>query len=60
MTKEEYLEKLVNDFGALQGFDKDESDEFLIVLKKLLKHKISDDSEPSNEDIINLIIQKDD
>jgi hypothetical protein len=60
MKEEEYLEKLVNDFGETQGFDEKESSEFLGVLNKLLELNVSAENELSTEDIINLIIKKDD
>jgi hypothetical protein len=60
MKEEQYLEKLVNDFGVIQGFTSEESSEFLWILNKLLTHNIANDKEFSNEEIINLIINKND
>lgn len=60
MKEEQYLEKLVNDFGTIQGFTFEESSEFLGVLNKLLELNVSDENASSTEEIINLIIKKDD
>ena len=55
MNQEEYLEKLVADFGDINGYTKEEKNEFLEMLKLLLD---INDSESNLEDIINLIIKK--
>lgn len=60
MKEKQYLEKLVNDFGVSQGFTSEESKNFLEVLNKLLDHNMVHDNKSSNEEIINLIINKDD
>jgi hypothetical protein len=60
MKEEQYLEKLVNDFGINQGFTPEESSEFLGVLSKLLTRNMDNENETSNEEIINLIINNHD
>ncbi len=53
MNEEEYLEKLVADFGELNGYTIEEKNEFLEMLKRLIS---LNENEGSHEDIINLII----
>jgi hypothetical protein len=55
MNQEEYLEKLITDFGDINGYSNEEKKEFLEMLKLLLE---LNDSESNLEDIINLIIKK--
>lgn len=55
MNQEEYLEKLIADFGNINGYTDEEKKEFLEMLKLLLKIK---DNESNLEDIINLLIKK--
>jgi hypothetical protein len=54
MNQEEYLEKLVSDFGDSNSYAEDEKKEFLEMLKLLLE--INED-ESNLENIINLIIK---
>jgi hypothetical protein len=55
MNQEEYLEKLIADFGSINGYSDEEKNEFLEMLKLLL---VINESESNLEDIINLIIKK--
>jgi hypothetical protein len=55
MSEEEYLEKLVNDFGEINGYTNEEKKEFSDVLKKLIK---INDNEGNYKEIINIIIDK--
>ena len=54
MNKEEYLEKLVDDFGEINGYSEEEKIEFSEMLKILFK---VNENEGSHEEIINLIIK---
>jgi hypothetical protein len=53
MNKEQYLEKLVSDFGEINQYTEDEKYEFYEMLKILIK--VNEDK-GSYEEIINLII----
>tara|TARA_B110000902_G_scaffold265805_1_gene351253 strand:+ start:1137 stop:1307 length:171 start_codon:yes stop_codon:yes gene_type:complete len=55
MSEEEYLEKLVNDFGENQDYTNDEKKEFSDILKKLITINNNDGT---YEEIINIIIKK--
>lgn len=55
MNQEEYLEKLIADFGTINGYTDEEKKEFLEMLKLLL---VINESESNLEDIINSIIIK--
>ena len=55
MNEEEYLEKLVDDFGEINGYTINEKKEFSDVLKKLIK---INDNDGTYEEIINIIIEK--
>jgi hypothetical protein len=55
MSEEEYLEKLVNDFGEINGYTYEEKKEFSDVLKKLIT---VDNNEGNYKEIINTIIEK--
>ena len=54
MNKEEYLEKLVADFGELNGYSEDEKIEFYEMIKMLIK---VNEGESSHEEMIDLIIK---
>lgn len=54
MDKEEYLEKLVDDFGTVNGYSIEEKFEFSEILKMLIE---ANEKEGTHEEIINLIIQ---
>lgn len=54
MNKDQYLEKLVNDFGQINQYTEDEKIEFYEMLKMLIK---VNENEGSHEEIINLIIK---
>lgn len=55
MNEKEYLKKLVDDFGEINGYTKEEKNEFLKILTQLM---ILNENEGSHEEIINLIIKK--
>ena len=55
MNEEEYLEKLVDDFGEINGYTINEKKEFSDVLKKLIR---INDNDGTYEEIINIIIEK--
>jgi len=55
MNEEEYLEKLVDDFGEINGYTINEKTEFSDVLKKLIR---INDNDGTYEEIINIIIEK--
>jgi hypothetical protein len=55
MSEEEYLEKLVDDFGEINGYTINEKKEFSDVLKKLIT---INDNDGTYEEIINIIIEK--
>jgi len=55
MNEEEYLEKLVDDFGEINGYTIKEKKEFSDVLKKLIT---INDNDGTYEEIINIIIEK--
>ncbi|MCG1037710.1 hypothetical protein [Polaribacter sargassicola] len=54
MNEEEYLEKLVKDFGKINGYSSEEKNEFSTVLKKLMA---VEDKEGSFDEIIEIIIK---
>jgi hypothetical protein len=55
MSEEEYLEKLVDDFGEINGYSSDEKNEFSGVMKKLIA---INDNDGSFEEIIKIIIEQ--
>lgn len=55
MNEEEYLEKLVEDFGEINGYSSEEKNEFSTVLKNLMALS---DKEGSFEEIIEIIIKQ--
>lgn len=54
MNKEEYLDKLVDDFGTINEYSIDEKFEFSEILKMLIE---VNERDGSHEEIINLIIK---
>jgi hypothetical protein len=54
MNQEEYLEKLVTDFGEINGYTEVEKREFFDMLKLLIS---LNENENSLEEIMNLIIK---
>ena len=57
MNQNEYLEKLVSDFGDINSYTEIEKKDFFEMLKLLVE---ANDNEGNFEDIINLIIKKND
>ena len=55
MNENEYLARLVDDFGNSQNYTNDEKKEFLEMLQLLIE---LNNNENNSEDIINLIINK--
>ena len=55
MSEEEYLEKLVDDFGEINGYTNNEKNEFSGVLKKLIT---INENDGSYEEIIKIIIEQ--
>lgn len=55
MNENEYLARLVDDFGNSQNYTNDEKKEFLEMLQLLIE---LNNDEINSEDIINLIINK--
>ena len=55
MNENEYLARLVDDFGNSQNYTNDEKKEFLEMLQLLIE---LNKNENNSEDIINLIINK--
>ena len=55
MNEEEYLDKLIEDFGELNEYSNEEKIEFSNVLKKLTSIM---DKEDSFEEIIAIILEK--
>ncbi|EAQ42519.1 hypothetical protein [Polaribacter sp. MED152] len=55
MNEEEYLEKLVEDFGEINGYSSEEKNQFSTMLKKLMA---INDMEGSFEEIIEIIIKQ--
>ena len=55
MNEEEYLDKLIEDFGEINHYSSEEKKEFATVLKKLTAIK---DKEGSFEEIIKIIIKE--
>lgn len=55
MNEEEYLEKLVEDFGEINSYSSEEKNEFSGLLKKLIEINNNDGS---YEDIIKIIIEQ--
>ena len=55
MNEEEYLNKLVNDFGKINNYSIGEKKEFFEMLKFLLA---LNENDGSHEDIIKLITKK--